>query len=276
MERLGLGPDVVMRSNPRLIYGRMTGWGQDGPLAKYAGHDIDYIALTGVLAAMGPAPGIPVPPLNVVGDYGGGALYLAMGIAAALFARAHTGRGQMIDAAIIDGASSLLATAMGYCATGQLSWVRGANMLDGSCPYYRCYVCADGKHIAVGAVEPLFYTNLLEKIGVDTEALGPRDDVSRWPAACDILGTLFRTRTRDAWCSLFAETDACVAPVLALHEAPEHGQMRARRVHIEVDGITQPAPAPRFSVDSLALPRGAARVGDLAELRALRRAGGLG
>ncbi len=248
MERLGLGPDVAHEANPRLVYGRLTGWGQEGPLAHTAGHDLTYIAVTGILAAMGPASGVPVPPLNLVGDFGGGSLYLAMGIAAALFARHHTGRGQVIDAAIIDGASSLFATAAGYAASGQLSRRRGNNVLDGSCPYYRCYECADGQYVAVGAVEPEFYNLLLRLIGVSAEALGPRDDPACWPSACEILAGVFRRKSRDEWCELLEGTDACVAPVLDFDEAHAHRQMHARGVLSAIGDLMQPMPAPRFSM----------------------------
>jgi alpha-methylacyl-CoA racemase len=251
MERLGLGPDEALRRNPRLIYGRMTGWGQSGPLAHSAGHDITYIALTGALAAMGPPDAPPPPPLNLVGDFGGGALYLALGIAAALYERERSGRGQVVDAAIVDGTASLMAFFSGATASGHLSLERGRNLLGGAAPNYRCYECADGRYVAVGALEPKFFAILLERLGVDA-----RRDID-WPAQSRTLAALFKQRTRDEWAALFEGTDACVAPVLTLGEAPAHPHLRARGVYLELDGIVQPAPAPRFSRTPGAVQRGA-------------------
>jgi alpha-methylacyl-CoA racemase len=246
MERLGLGPDVVQARNKRLIYGRMTGWGQTGPLANTAGHDINYIALTGALEAIGDAAA-PVPPLNVLGDYAGGALYLAMGIAAALFERSRSGLGQIIDAAIVDGAASLMTVFHNPQAFGLPSNVRGAHMLSGAAPYYGVYECADKKFISVGALEPQFYKLFLEILKLPSDALGSQHAPADWPAGRAKLAALFATRGRDEWAALFAGTDACVTPVLSLAEATENAHMQARAVFGEVDGYPCPGPAPRFS-----------------------------
>jgi alpha-methylacyl-CoA racemase len=244
MERLGLGPDVTMAANPRLIYGRMTGWGQDGPLAERAGHDINYIAIAGVLAAIGPADAPPPPPLNLVGDFGGGALYLALGITAALHERERSGKGQVIDAAMVDGAASLLAMALSHRAADPPQR-RGSYVLDGSAPYYRCYACADGRFIALGALEPRFYQELLARAGIGSAP--PRDPPPAWPASSTWFEDLFRQRSRDEWIALFDGSDACVAPVLDLDEAPAHPHLRARRTFVKAFDRLQPAPAPRFS-----------------------------
>lgn len=241
MERLGLGPEAALARNPRLIYSRMTGWGQDGPLAKAAGHDINYIALTGALAAIGP-PGEPsVPPLNLVGDFGGGSLYLAFGIASALYERERSGKGQVIDAAIVDGAASL----MSMFASGRYPLDKPRSMLGGAAPYYRCYICADGRQVSVGALEPKFYELLCQVIGVEVDA--GRLNWANWPDLSDAFAAIFKTKTRDEWCALLEGTDACFAPVLDLSEAPSHPHMSARGVFETHDGRPQPAPAPRFS-----------------------------
>jgi alpha-methylacyl-CoA racemase len=247
MERLGLGPDVVMARNPRLIYGRMTGWGQEGPLARSAGHDINYIALTGALAAVGPAQGPPVPPLNLVGDLGGGSLFLALGIAAALWERERSGRGQVIDAAIVDGVSHMLAPFCGLVPSGVLSMQRDRSLLGGAAPFYRCYTCSDGKDVAVGALEPRFYRELLDRIGAPAQLLEEQYVQADWQKRCELLAEIFATRDRAAWCALLEGTDACFAPVLALEEAASHPHMAARRTYVTQDGRAQPAPAPRFS-----------------------------
>jgi alpha-methylacyl-CoA racemase len=241
MERLGLGPDVALTRNPRLIYGRMTGWGQTGPLAHAAGHDLAYIALTGALAAIGPANAPPPPPLNLIGDFGGGALYLALGIAAALYERERSGRGQVIDAAIVDGTASLMAIFSGLTATGRLTLDRERSLLGGAAPNYRCYECADGRYVAVAPLEPKFFAVLYERLGVTP----PRD--ASWDAEAQALASVFKRKTRDEWAALLEGTDACVAPVLALDEAPAHPHMHAREVYCELGGVVQPAPAPRFS-----------------------------
>jgi alpha-methylacyl-CoA racemase len=256
MERLGLGPDEALRRNPRLVYGRMTGWGQSGPLAHSAGHDITYIALTGALAAMGSPDAPPQPPLNLVGDFGGGSLYLALGIAAALYERERSGRGQVIDAAIVDGAASLMAFFSGAAAGGHLTLERGRNLLGGAAPNYRCYECADGRFVAVGPLEPKFFAILLERLGVDA-----RPDTD-WPSQSRTLAAVFKQRTRDEWAALFEGSDACVAPVLTLSEAPAHPHLRARDSYLELDGIVQPAPAPRFSRTPGAVQRAAPKPGE--------------
>jgi alpha-methylacyl-CoA racemase len=247
MERLGLGPDQVFARNPRLVYGRMTGWGQDGPLAQTAGHDINYIAVTGALEAIGPVDGVPVPPLNLVGDYGGGSLYLAFGVAAALFERETSGKGQVIDAAIVDGTVSLMAMASGVLARGLGTMAKGKSLLGGSAPFYRCYECADGRHVAVGPIEPLFFAILLDKLGIARGSLGDQNDREQWREDGAKLAAVIRTRTRDERCELFEGTDACFAPVLSLQESPSHPHIRARGLLEEHFGLVQPAPAPRFS-----------------------------
>ncbi len=272
MERLGLGPDVALARNPRLVYGRMTGWGQSGPLAHAAGHDIAYIALTGALAAIGPADGPPLPPLNLVGDFGGGALYLAFGIAAALYERERSGRGQVIDAAIVDGTASLMALFSGMTANGRLSLERDRSLLAGAAPNYRCYACADGRYVAVGPLEPKFFAVLLERLGGAQAQAGLSADPADWAAQADALAAIFATKPRDEWAALLEGTDACVAPVLALDEAPAHPHLRAREVYLERDGVVQPAPAPRFSRTPGAVQRAAPTPGEGGR-EALRRWG---
>lgn len=245
MERLGLGPDVALARNPRLVYGRMTGWGQEGPLAGAAGHDINYVALTGALAAIGPAGAPPVPPLNLVGDYGGGALFLALGVVAALLERERSGRGQVVDAAIVDGAASLMSVFSGILARDPRGMDKGRLFLDGAAPFYRCYECADGRFVAVGPIEPHFWRELVERIGA--EGLGAQYDQEAWPADAEALAAIFRTRTRDEWAALLEGTDACFAPVLDLAEAPDHPHMAARGSFSDAHGLIQPAVAPRLS-----------------------------
>ena len=244
MERLGLGPDVALKRNPRLVYGRMTGWGQTGPLADSAGHDINYIALAGALAAIG-TPEQPMPPLNLLGDFGGGALYLVAGLLAAIIAARRTGEGQVVDCAICDGVASLMAMCSEMSAAGRWREARGGNLLDGGAPFYRTYACADGEHIAIGALEPRFYARLCALIGLDDSA--SRDDPANWPALHEKLAAAFKMRTREEWRALLEGTDACFAPVLTLAEAARHPHLRARETFVEIDGVTQPAPAPRFS-----------------------------
>ena len=243
MERLGLGPEPVAARNPRLIYGRMTGWGQDGPLAGSVGHDINYIAVAGALEPMGPADGPPSPPLNLVGDFGGGAMYLAFGIAAALVERERSGRGQVIDAAVVDGAAHLMMLFHGL--KGMTSMAHGEGLLAGAAPFYRCYRCADGRWLSVGALEPRFHQTLLELTGVAGEAVRAQHDQSRWPEAAQSLEAVFLTRTREEWCALLEGTEACVAPVMAFDEAAGHPHLQARSVFDPDSGA--PAPAPRFS-----------------------------
>jgi alpha-methylacyl-CoA racemase len=247
MERLGLGPEIICERNPALIYGRMTGWGQSGPLARSAGHDINYIALTGALAAFGNAGEVPPPPLNLVGDFGGGSLYLAFGIMAALWERQRSGRGQVIDAAIVDGVASMMSNFAGLLPSGVISLERDRSLLGGAAPFYRCYECADGRYVAIGAIEPAFYRQLLQKIGADPSQLESQHQLSHWPEHSMSLATIFRQRTRDQWCALLEGTDCCFAPVLTLEEVPGHGHNAARDSYVDIDGVTHCSPAPRFS-----------------------------
>ncbi|GLX02862.1 CaiB/BaiF CoA-transferase family protein [Microtetraspora sp. NBRC 16547] len=251
-ERLGLGPDDCQARNPRLVYGRMTGWGQDGPLARTAGHDIGYIALTGALHAIGEAGGPPRIPLNLVGDFGGGGNYLVIGVLAALREAERTGRGQVVDAAIVDGTAHLLAGTHMMLATG--TWVdeRGANLLDGGAPFYAVYETADGRHMAVGALEPKFYLELLKGLGLDDDP-ARQHDRALWPALRARIAAAFAARTQAEWSEIFAGSDACVAPVMSLREAAHHPHIKARGSIVEHDGLLQPAPAPRFSRTPTAL-----------------------
>jgi alpha-methylacyl-CoA racemase len=251
-ERLGLGPHVLHARNPRLVYGRMTGWGQEGPWAPRAGHDIDYIALAGALHPIGPAAAPPPPPINLVGDFGGGGLLLAFGVVCALVERGSSGKGQVVDAAMIDGAAIQTAMLHGMLALGAWSTQRESNLLDGAAPFYRTYTCADGEHIAVGALEPQFYAELLERLELPPEEW-PQHDLSRWPEQTAALAELFATRTRAEWAERFAGSDACVAPVLSLSEAGDHPHMAARKVIVDHHGVRQPAPAPRFDRTPAAL-----------------------
>ena len=260
MEKLGLGPDACLALNPRLVYGRMTGWGQDGPLAQAAGHDINYVALTGALHAIGPRDGKPVVPLNYIGDFGGGGMLLAFGVMAALYEVGRSGRGQVVDAAMTDGASLLSAMMYGFKANGWWNNVRGTNMLDGGAHFYGTYRCADGRHVAIGAIEPQFYATLRARCGLDDPDFDPQMDATRWPALSDKLAALFATRTRDAWCELLEGSDACFAPVLDWDEAPNHPHNVARGTFVEVDGVVQPGPAPRFSRTPAATPRARAAI----------------
>ncbi|WP_028352720.1 CaiB/BaiF CoA transferase family protein [Bordetella petrii] len=247
MERLGLGPDVCLARNPRLVYGRMTGWGQTGPLAQAAGHDLNYIAITGALCAMGHADRPPTPPLHLLGDIGGGGMMLALGIVSAVFEARQSGQGQVVDAAICDGVSTLATAYHGMLASGKWTLDRQANMLDGGAPFYGCYACADGKFISVGAIEPQFYALLLERCGLDDPDFQAQWDRAAWPALRGKLERLFATRTRQQWCELLEGSDACFAPVLDFEEARAHPHHRARNSFQETDGIVHPAPAPRFS-----------------------------
>ncbi len=256
MERLGLGPEVCLTRNPRIVYGRMTGWGQHGPLAKAAGHDINYVALSGVLNAIGRPEDAPPPPLNLIGDYGGGAMMLAFGVMCALHEAKQSGQGQVIDAAMTDGAALLAATMYGLKAAGRWSNQRGENLLDGGAHFYDTYVCADGKHVAVGAIEPQFYALLLSRCGIIDPAFDAQNDTARWPVLKLRMADVFRTRTRDEWCALLEGSDACFAPVLDWDEAPQHPHNRAREAFVTVDGVLQPAPAPRFSRTPAGVPTG--------------------
>ena len=246
LERLGVGPDEALARNPRLVFARMTGWGQDGPLAQRAGHDINYLGLTGALHAIGPADR-PVPPLNIGADFGGGSMFLIVGILAALFERGTSGRGQVVDAAMVDGASSLVTMVYGMLGAGLWRDRRAANLLDGGAPFYDTYACADGGHVAVGALEPQFYAALLEGLGLADALPGAQYDVAHWPEHRRRFTEAFASRTRDEWAAAFEGTDACVTPVLGLEEAPAHPHLAARGTFVEQDGTALPGPAPRFS-----------------------------
>ncbi len=246
MERLGLGPDVALKRNPKLVYGRMTGWGQFGPYAQAAGHDMNYIAITGALHAIG-TEDKPVPPLNLVGDFGGGALYLAFGILAGVIKARETGEGQVIDCAMSDGAASLMAMFYGFKASGAWTEGRRSNLLDGGAHFYDTYQCSDGKWVSIGSIEPQFYALLLEKTGISDPAFKAQMDRGAWPDLKAKLAAVIATKTRDEWCALMEATDVCFAPVLDLDEAPRHAHNVARQTFVEVAGVTQPAPAPRFS-----------------------------
>jgi alpha-methylacyl-CoA racemase len=254
MERLGIGPDVVLGRNPRLVYGRITGWGQEGPWARAAGHDLNYIALSGALAAMGEPGRPPVPPLNLIGDYGGGGLFAAFGIVAALLHAGRTGEGQVVDAAMIDGASSQMTMIYGMLASGRWLLERGANLLDGGAPFYRCYACSDGRFIAIASIEPQFFRAMMEGLGLDPAAWDQADR-SHWPALADAIAAVVSRQPRDHWAAVFDGTDACVAPVLSMAEAPEHPHNRARGTFLgpALGDPAQPAPAPRFAASPAAV-----------------------
>jgi alpha-methylacyl-CoA racemase len=247
MERLGLGPDALLARNPKLVYGRMTGWGQDGPLAPRAGHDINYIALTGALHAIGRAGEAPVPPLNLVGDFGGGGMLLAFGIACGLVEARSSGKGQVIDAAMVDGASILTTIFHGMLAGKRWTEARGENLLDTGAPWYDTYETKDGRHVAIGSIEPQFYAELLQRLGLAGETLPAQHDRAGWPMLRERFAAVFRTKTRDEWVAAFEGSDACFAPVLTFSEARADAHNAARGTFVEADGIAQPAPAPRFS-----------------------------
>ena len=284
-EKLGLGPADCQARNPRLVYGRMTGFGQTGPLAAAAGHDLNYIALSGVLHAIGPAGGRPLPPLNLVGDYGGGALYLAFGLLAALFERQRSGRGQVVDAAMVDGAASLASIFYGLHAAGSWSETRGANLLDGGAPFYDSYETADGRHISLAPLEPKFFARLVEALALEPRFVQRQYDRRLWPEMRAAIAAAVRLHTRDEWCARLEGSDACFAPVLSFEEAPLHAHARARAAFVTVDGVVQPAPAPRFDRTPAAQPRPAPQPGQhtdevlleagfsAAEIAALRTAG---
>jgi alpha-methylacyl-CoA racemase len=246
-ERLGLGPDQCLERNERLVYGRMTGWGQDGPMAQAAGHDINYIGLAGALHAMGRAGEKPVPPLNLVGDFGGGGMLLAYGLVCALLEVSKSGKGQVVDAAMIDGTSALMAMFYSMSASGRFHLERGTNLLDGGAHFYDTYRTKDDEHICIGSIEPQFYALLIEKAGLDAEKFAPQMDESQWPELKAELTNVFLTKTRAQWCELMEGTDVCFAPVLNLEEAAEHPHSKARNSYLQVDGVLQHAPAPRFS-----------------------------
>lgn len=260
-ERLGLGPAQCLARNQRLVYGRMTGWGQAGPYSSMAGHDIDYIALSGVLGSIG-IKERPVPPLNLVGDFGGGGMLLAMGVLAAVIAARESGEGQVVDAAMVDGSALLMASHHGFVADGWWSEERESNLLDGAAPFYTTYETSDGHHMAVGALEPQFYAALLEGLGLEDDDLPPQMDRDGWPRLREAFAGVFRRRSREEWEQQFAGTDACVAPVLGMREAPSHPHNRERSSFMTIGGVTQPAPAPRFSGTPADTPSSPVRPGE--------------
>jgi len=247
MERLGLGPDIALARNPKLVYGRMTGWGQDGPLAARAGHDINYIALAGVLHAFGRRGEAPVPPLNLVGDFGGGGMLLALGIACALLEAGRSGKGQVVDAAMVEGASLLAAMFHGFLKAGEWSETRGANILDTGAPWYDVYETRDGKYVSIGSIEAKFYADLLSRLNLRSEDLPGQYERVRWPELREAFARAFKKKTRDEWSAIFEGSDACFAPVLSFSEARQHPHSLSRKAFIELAGVEQPAPAPRFS-----------------------------
>jgi alpha-methylacyl-CoA racemase len=248
VERMGIGPDISLKRNPKLVYGRLTGWGQDGPYAQMAGHDINYIALSGVLHAIGSRGGPPVPPLNLVGDFGGGAVYCAFGIVSALLHAQRTGQGQVVDAAMVDGAAALLTMVVGFERGGIWSAERGDNIVDGGAPYYAAYATSDGKFVTIGAMEHKFYDLLLLKLGLAEDAqMRPHTDRSRWDYQRRRFAACFQMRSRDEWCTLLEGTDTCFAPVLTIQEASTHPHLKARQTYVDLNGVNQPAPNPRFS-----------------------------
>jgi len=247
MERLGVGPDVALKRNPRLVYGRMTGWGQTGPWSQMAGHDIDYIALTGALHTMGRKDEPPAPPLNLVGDFGGGALYLAFGLLAGIIEAKSSGKGQVVDCAMIDGAASLMTMFYNMRAVGMWSAERDSNLLDGGAHFYDTYTCADGKWLAVGSIEPQFHAELVKGLGLPADTFGMYMDRAKWPEFSQRIADVVKTKTRDDWMKVFDGTDACVAPVLSMDEAPKHPHNADRKTFVDAFGVIQPNAAPRFS-----------------------------
>ncbi len=272
MERMGLGPAECAERNPGLVYGRMTGWGQDGPMAQMAGHDINYLGLTGFLHAIGRADDVPTPPLNIGADYAGGTMFLLFGIMAALWERQTSGRGQVIDAAMVDGASALMALVHSMIAMGRWSEARESNLLDGGAPHYRTYACADGKFLALGPLEPQFFAEMIARAGIDDAQRADQTDPARWPARREDYAAIFRQKTRDEWTAIFDGTDACATPVLTWSEAADHPHLAARQTFVVRDGVTQAAPAPRFSRTPADAPRPPPAAGQDTEA-ALRAAG---
>ncbi|WP_156298425.1 CaiB/BaiF CoA transferase family protein [Mycobacterium paragordonae] len=262
-ERLGLGPEDCAKVNERLVYGRMTGWGQTGPRSQQAGHDINYISLNGILHSIGRAGERPAAPLNLVGDFGGGSMFLLLGILSALWERQTSGKGQVVDAAMVDGSSVLVQMMWQMRSSGMWTDARGTNMLDGGAPYYDTYECADGRYVAVGAIEPQFYAAMIQGLGLDAAALPPQNDVARWPELRALLVEAFGSRDRDHWAKVFADSDACVTPVLAFGEANSEPHIAERGTLYEVNGHLQPMPAPRFSRTPADTPHLAQAVGDI-------------
>jgi alpha-methylacyl-CoA racemase len=272
MERLGLGPDECLKRNPRLIYGRMTGWGQEGPLAHAAGHDINYIALSGVLASIGRRGEAPVPPLNLVGDFGGGGLYLALGVVAGLLEAQKSGKGQVVDSAMVDGAASLLTAIYGMHASGMWSEKRGENILDTGAHFYDVYETKDGQYVSIGSIEAKFYAELLKRSGLEGQEMPRQMDRKAWPDLKEKFSALFKAKTRDEWCKIMEGSDICFAPVLSMAEAPIHPHNQQRGTFVEVEGVVQPGPAPRFSRTPSKIQRPPAKPGEHTE-EALREWG---
>jgi alpha-methylacyl-CoA racemase len=262
MERLGLGPAVCLARNPKLVFGRMTGWGQDGPIAHTAGHDINYIALSGVLYSIGEAGGPPVPPLNLVGDFGGGALYLAMGVLAGIVSARVSGKGQVVDCSMVEGSASLMTMMYAALASGAWTEERGKNRTDGGAHYYQVYETRDGEHVAVGSIEPQFYALLLKHTGLEGASLPEQTDRATWPAMQERVASIFKTKTRAEWTQIMEQTDICFAPVLRMSEALDHPHNRHRETFVAIDGIPQPAPAPRFLGTPSQVQRPPARIGE--------------
>ncbi|HXN87097.1 MAG TPA: CaiB/BaiF CoA-transferase family protein [Candidatus Binataceae bacterium] len=264
-ERLGLGPDICIKRNQRLVYGRMTGWGQEGPMALAAGHDINYIALSGALHSIGRKGDVPVPPLNLVGDFGGGALYLALGVVAGILEAQKSGKGQVVDAAMVDGAASLMTAIYGIHGSGRWTNNRGENILDTGAHYYEVYETKDGKYVSIGSIESKFYDELLQLSGLKGQELPRQNDQKSWPAMKEKLKTIFKAKTRDEWCKIMEGSDVCFAPVLSMAEAPQHPHNRHRGTFVETDGVVQPGPAPRFSRTPSKIQRPPARPGEHTE-----------
>ncbi len=262
VDKLGVGPDAVRARNPRLVYGHMTGWGQDGPWSKMAGHDINYIAITGALAAIGKKDSAPVPPLALVGDFGGGGLMLAFGMVCALMEAKTSGQGQVVDAAMIDGVSLLMSSFFGAQQAGFWNEERGSNMLDSGTPFYDTYPYADGEYISVGAIEPQFYSQLLEGLGLSDRELPDQNDMSQWPQLKEIFSEVIRLKSRDQWTEIFDGKDACVTPVLKMSEVAAHPQIKARGTMVDIDGIMHPGPAPRFSRTMAQIQHAAVEAGE--------------
>ena len=265
MERLGLGPDVIFERNQKVVYGRMTGWGQDGPIAKTPGHDINYIALTGALYAIGSKESGPIPPLNLVGDFGGGALYMAMGALAAYIEAQKSGNGQIVDTSMVEGAASLMTAVYGMLADGRYLEERETNRLDGGCHHYNVYETSDGEHICIGSNEPQFYAEMLKTIGLDQANLPEQTDRKYWPEMTERLATIFKTKSREEWTDIMEQKEICYAPVLRPSEAINHHHNVARDTFIEVDGFPQPGPAPKFSRTESKTPMGCAYAGEHTE-----------
>jgi alpha-methylacyl-CoA racemase len=261
MERLGLGPDAVLARNPALVYGRMTGWGQEGPYSPWAGHDINYIALAGALEPIGRRGEAPVPPLNLVGDFGGGGMFLAFGMACGLLHAQRTGEGQVVDAAMVDGAATLMTMFHAMTAMGVWTEERGTNLLDTGAHFYDVYETADGKYVSIGSIEPQFYAELIRLTDLEGEELPWQHDRSQWPALKERMAEIFKAKTRDEWCEIMERTDVCFAPVLSLSEAPKHPHNVERGTFVELEGVVQPAPAPRFSKTPGAVQRPPAHAG---------------